>query len=1199
ITPFDPSFINTGLVNQGIIAMTTSNLTGIPYNLQNGNRVIEFCFQAIGQLGDCSPLNFVNTPTFLLVEDGQGQIVSLNIANGEICIEFSPLSFTSEIIYPDCPNAASQSNVKVTVTGGQAPYEVVIRRLPGGPSFTFPPITQDGGMLVSGGLMDGPYSVCIRDQNGLGQEICDTIMIELGSQPTLGVSLDLNSPTCFGLSDGSVSAQVTLGGINIVDPAANGYTFMWTPNTVPSPNNNTQNSVPGGLYSVTVTETATGCTAIASGTLGQPAALVLQNPSITPASCNGINDGQIIQGATGGTQFPGGGYNFNWTYCSTPDCSGPGDPVQEIVGIGQPFTLANRIAGYYTAVVTDANGCSLTTQPIQIANVRQLFVNLDAVFGPSCNGLADGRLCISATELPAFPTPDYTFFLNGPATGSPANSTANAICYEQLVPGDYTIFASDNNAGCFEIAEFTVPETPVLTLNQVSLVQPSCTSVNGGNITVIGSGGTGGPAGYQYNWNGGFTGPSRNNIGPGNYTVTLTDINGCQDSLNFTLNTPPPAEITSTLVTPIACGNDGCVEVVAPSGASYTWQNLDTGATLPNNTAQVCGLSAGSYAVTVTDIDGCMDSTTLTLAPPVNPPLSVANSTLTQPSCFGYSDGQISVDIQGGNLPIASFVWSNGQMGSVLQDVVAGVYTLVVTDALGCSLTQNFTLDEPPAIITSFSGIQKALCNNSCDGQALIEAQYNTNPPSPGTFIFVWDNGFTGSNNVTLCPGWNKVITTDANLCFREDSIFIAGAPPITANLSTLPVDCNGGTTGSRASAIGGGGNGAPFTYLWSTGQTTATIGNIPAGPYSVTVSDKDDCTQVFSVTVTEPDPLVLQQDQLATINIECFGDDDGALGVSVSGGNPGPYGFLWRDDSGNIIGNTSVVTDLKAGTYNVFVTDVKGCQGEITLSLTNPPPVIGSYLPWEPLLCNGDLTRLIIESISGGSGGPYQYSLDFGPRLNADFPIDLSGGTHFITYYDGRDCSFTDTIFVFEPDPFVVIFDPNVLELELGDSLRLNPIITGSAVDMFNWSPVDGLLNPGSLTPTVYTFTNTSYTLSVQDANGCTATGSVRIEIDPNRNIFIPNVFIPNNPKGLNTHFNIYAGLGVEQVNFFQVFDRWGTLMYERRAFLPNNDVFNEGWDGRYHGKYVNPGVFVYIAEVKFLDGRTLVYRGDVTVVR
>lgn len=1196
---FDPSYVNTGLVNQGIVGISAGNLTGQPFNLQDGDPVIEFCFQAVGQLGDCTPLDFINTPTFLSVENSQGEFAALNILNGEICIEFAPLEFTYQILYPDCPNAASQSNVNVTVTGGQPPYEVVIRRLPSGPTFTFPTIQQDGGMLVSGGLPDGVYTICVTDGNGLGQEVCDTITIDLGSQPTLGVSLDLISPTCFGFSDGAVNAQVTLGGINIIDPAANGYSFVWAPTTVPSPNGATQSDVPGGLYAVTVTETATGCTAVASGTLGQPSALVLQNPNITPASCNGIDDGQIIQGATGGTQFPGGGYNFNWTYCATPDCSGPNEPIQEIIGIDQPFTLANRIAGYYTAVVSDANGCSLTTQPIQIVNVRQLFVNLDAVFGPTCNGLADGRLCISATELPAFPTPDYTFFWSGPVDGVSTNNTPNATCYEQLIPGTYTVFASDNNFGCFEIAEFTVPETPQLVLSELSLTQPSCILPNGGSISVIATGGTGGPLGYQYIWNGGFTGPTRSNVGPGDYFVTVTDVNGCQDSLTFTLNSPPPADIASTMVTPIVCGDDGCLEVVAPSGASYAWVNLTTGATLADTTAKVCGLAPGSYSVTVTDIAGCQDSTTLMLAPPANPPLSIVDTVLTNPSCFGYTDGQISINVQGGNIPIASFVWSNNQMGSVLQDAPAGTYTLTITDALGCTLVESYTLDEPPGISVTFTDIQKARCNNTCDGQAIVEAQYNTNPPTAGTFSFVWDNGFAGANNTTLCPGWNKVITTDPNFCFREDSIFITGAPMITAALSTLPVDCNGESTGSRATAIGGGGNGAPFSYSWSNGQMTPTIGNIPAGPYSVTISDNQNCTEVFSVTVTEPDPIVVQQDPLATVNIECFGDEDGALGVVASGGNPGPYSFVWQDASGNVIGNTAAVTDLKAGTYTVLVTDIKGCPGQITLTLTNPAPVLGSYEPWEPLLCNGDLTRLIIQSISGGSGGPYQYSLDFGPKLSADFPIDLNGGTHFITYFDGRDCSFTDTIFVFEPDPFVVTFDPNVLELELGDSLRLNPIITGSTADMFVWSPVDGLLNPNSLTPTVYTFTNTTYTLSVQDANGCTATGSVRLEIDPNRNVYFPNAFIPNNPKGLNTHFNVYTGLGVEQVNFMQVYDRWGTLVYERRNFLPNNDVFNEGWDGRYRGKYVNPDVFVYIAEIKFLDGRTLVYRGDVTVVR
>ena len=104
---------------------------------------------------------------------------------------------------------------------------------------------------------------------------------------------------------------------------------------------------------------------------------------------------------------------------------------------------------------------------------------------------------------------------------------------------------------------------------------------------------------------------------------------------------------------------------------------------------------------------------------------------------------------------------------------------------------------------------------------------------------------------------------------------------------------------------------------------------------------------------------------------------------------------------------------------------------------------------------------------------------------------------------------------------------------------------------------------------------------------------------MDPNRNVYLPNVFIPGNPRGLNDHFNPLIGRGVERVNYMQVYDRWGELLYERKDFFPNGDDFSEGWDGKYNGKFVNPGVYVYIVEARFLDGKVLLYRGDVTVVR
>lgn len=173
------------------------------------------------------------------------------------------------------------------------------------------------------------------------------------------------------------------------------------------------------------------------------------------------------------------------------------------------------------------------------------------------------------------------------------------------------------------------------------------------------------------------------------------------------------------------------------------------------------------------------------------------------------------------------------------------------------------------------------------------------------------------------------------------------------------------------------------------------------------------------------------------------------------------------------------------------------------------------------------------------------------------------------------------------------------VKEIELGDtSYQLKPLITGAAVASFTWTPADLLRTATDLNPYVYTFESQLYTLVVFDDKGCSGTGSVQINVDPNRNVYIPNVFEPG-VGGLNDHFNVHLGLGIELVNFMRVYNRWGELMYTRERFLPQNDNFADGWDGKFRGDFVNPGVFVYVVEVKFLDGRVLLYRGDVTVYR
>ncbi|MBK8558246.1 MAG: gliding motility-associated C-terminal domain-containing protein [Lewinellaceae bacterium] len=767
-----------------------------------------------------------------------------------------------------------------------------------------------------------------------------------------------------------------------------------------------------------------------------------------------------------------------------------------------------------------------------------------------------------------------------------------------LGPGNYSVFAI-NAAGCSDTASFVITEPPVLSLDTVSLVNPTCAGVTNGSVSVQATGGNGGP--YTYLWIGLTPGPSLSNLSEGTYCVSYSDAAGvCVDTACITLSLPLAPAITSFDSVSVKCGADGCLQANAPSATSFNWTTLS--GTPIGNTAQVCGLDGDTYVVVVTDANGCTNTDTVSLA--TQQVLFFSDTTFTLPSCFGYPDGTIAVGIMGGNPPYTTFQWSVPSPSSpILLDVAAGPYSLTVTDATQCTLVGTFNLLNPPPIVSSIAITNnKATCSNVCDGAASITAFYGGNG-GQGTFSFIWEDvGLADSARVDLCPGYTSVTITDQNNCFRVDSIFIDSPAPVAASsITATDITCNGGMDGT-ATIVPTGGNPGLYTYLWSNGGTTATISGLAAAtataPYLVTITDSQGCTGTASVTVDEPAPISVSVDPMNSMQNDCAGLTNGELGVIANGGTPN-YNYRWEDDMGNVIGNTAIITDLAAGNYAITVTDANGCTGINTLFLQDPPPVIGSILPWDSLTCFGDQTTLRIDTIYGGSGGPFLYSLDYGVQLDINFPQIMTGGKHYVSYFDYQGCETIDTIFVYEPEKIPVIFDPLAITVALGDSIRLPPTVLGALVDMLQWTPSATLSNPDTLTPWVFTTSSESYKLQVWDANGCTGEGTVFIRIDPNRNIYIPNIFLPGNTKGLNDHFNVFAGKGVELVNYMQVYDRWGELLYERENFLPDGDNFAEGWDGKHRGSYVSPGVYIYIIEVKFLDGRVLLYRGDVTVTR
>lgn len=1178
--------VETGI---GYLGFTYSEFLGAGITIPDGETLFEVCFRVVGPVDTCTTLSFGSFPTIVTLDKSTMDQVAVSAFPGKTCIDSIPLIVKFYVDTPNCDNTAS---IGAIVEGGVSPYIVSWQPCAGGQSDFV--VSKVADTILTLPLPEGCWQVCVTDQNGFGTQVCDTRDIAI---PDLGVTLSvIQLPTCHGRADGILRADVSIDGVLVPNPG-NNFSFQW--NTNPQQVTQTISDLSAGQYSVTVTNNSNGCTQFAAGTLSQPAPLAL-DVQTTNASCPGVNDGTILATASGGTPDAQGGYLFQWEYS---DCNAP-QRFQDDSFNGNPYNSTTKVSGCYFVTVTDLNGCTyVQPAPVEINNARNFEIDTLSLINPTCKGESSGIIEVAAVATPPFSDPLgtlYVFFWN-PIPPTPPGPYPQVNINErsrlsQLPEGTYELTVLESVSGCSATATYTLTDPPAVEVTVVSQANPLCTQPMGGSITVSASGGTG--SGYTYTWSSEPpqtlpSQPNLQNLGPGTYTVTVRDANGCADSASVILSLPGPPPINGIDSVSVVCGSDGCLGVIAPTATSITWTN-DAGLQIGTE-AQVCNLTGGTYTVDIRDAQGCTNTQTVLLAG--KEPLTIADSLLRQPNCNGGIDGSIAITVTGGN-PGYLYNWSNQQNTPVIFPIPAGTYTVTITDTRNCTLTRTFVLPDPPGIVIQYNNIRPTRCIDTCDGGVELVVYYNTTPPTLANFDFEWGDGGTDSVRADLCAGFNTIIVRDPlNGCFRIDSVQIGAPPALSATFANDSVSCFGGDNG-RSSVIAGGGNGQPYTYLWSNGQTSASATNLSAGPITLTLTDNRGCSRVFNTTIDQPEQIQITTPLGGLTSPKCFGGNDGQITISVSKGTPG-YTYSWAGINGPV-GDTNPVINLSAGTYTVTVTDSKGCTEVQFFILSDPAPIVGSFLPLEPILCHGEETTLYIDTITGGAGAPYQYSIDFGVYLSPNFPISIGGGQHYITYIDRVGCEKTDSFFVFEPAPIKVTFDPAEVEIELGDTLfQLIPIITGANVDTFVWQPADRLSDPKVLEPFVRTFESQRYTLTVYDANGCSGTGSILITIDPNRNVYIPNIFIPGNTRGLNDYFNPNVGPGVEIVNFMRIFDRWGNQLYERTNFYPNNNDLGEGWDGRYKGQYVQPGVYIYIIEVKFLDGRVLLYRGDVTVVR
>lgn len=1168
-----------------LVSWLDPSTTGV--TLGDGSVLFEMCFNVIGNPGTTSPVIMSGDPLAIEILDTDSNPYGSIINGGQVTVSDADMFVQIDVMNLPCSDS-SNGGFTITVAGGTPPYAVSWNG-PGG-QVDGPPIQTSGSSTNIGGQSQGIYQITVTDSSNPANVYNESI--EIDSPPSIGISLDDTQPSCNGESDGSVQAIVSIDGV--IQNDVSNYTFTWNTTTA---NVDRLNNLPFGSYQVTVTD-ENNCIATASATLSQPAPIVVTtaNTFITQNTCSGVNDGSISISASGGSTSDGN-YTYSWD-------SGLG--IQEaatanITGIG---------AGEYCVTITDDNGCTFTDCYV-VGAVKTLIIT-ELITDVSCFGEADGSIALSGSTTPAnVEELPYTFTWS-PEAGT-ANDTQNSSSRTGLAAGTYMVTMADNGpAGCQTVGSFIVNEPDSIRISVVDINNETC---NDNPLGGIGRDGaislavTGGTGDYTFNWShdANLNTPNATGLAAGDYTLIVTDENNCNKTVTFTIEAPTPPSITSLADDQVSCPNDSdgalSITAVATGGAitGYTWSTGATG-------TSISGLSPGLYTVTVSAADNCVAIDTAEVR---SPGFVVQDSIgLRLPGCPGQDNGQIAVFVSGGTAPY-SFRWStNPNVATTmnpLPSLAAGTYAVTVTDANNCQplVINNIVLPDPPSIVVDFTVLSPVSCPDdlTCDARILAEASYSDG--TTGTFNFTWSSGETeldvaSSTATQMCRGTQTLTVSDGN-CGATFEIEVPSPEDFVVSPTVENISCFGLTDGTIAVEVTGG-TGA-YDFLWSDGVSGPNRSNLAANTYEVVITDANGCNITQTVPIAEPDELVLTIDEnLSTPTISCAGENDGVIVVEEIGGNGlGPNPFAW---SGDVAPADSPRADnLSPGTYTVTVTDVRGCQADTIYTIGEPIPIVVEIQEPVPPLCFGDPSLIIIDTIYGGTGTDlmdFTYTVDNnGLNFPPNQPATVFGMDHVIAVTDPGGC--TVEVDVSIPQPYQITVDlPSEVTVELGDSITLSPVISPPTVPFtYEWSPATPDISATDIeNPVVFPFRSEEYTLVVTDQNGCSAQASIYIDLDANRNVYIPNAFSPDG-DGINDEFRLFTCTGVRGINYARVFDRWGEVVYDSNSIDVNCFDGSVLWDGRKDGRTAIPGVYVYLIEVEFLDDVTLVFRGDVTLLR
>lgn len=728
------------------------------------------------------------------------------------------------------------------------------------------------------------------------------------------------------------------------------------------------------------------------------------------------------------------------------------------LGVALPTTIAYKVCG------TKLGSCSGSTFCDTVYVIT--FPELDAQISPLTPSICFGDTAVDLTATGVGGVPPYSYLWSTGETTATINVNAGGTYFVEITDAEGCSAGRDT----VEVIQYLTAITAnagsdVLACNAAG-TEVSLNGVITGSTNAIWTGGAGTFLPNATTLNATYV-PTSAELLAGSVTLTLaTTGNGsCSEATDdVLLSFSSFSSTVDTTYTDVDCAGNatGSIDVEVTGGAmpvSYEWS---TGAT----TEDLTGLIAGVYTLEITDNKGCVESIAVTIAEPA--PLVLTIDKIDIP-CFGHGNGELDVTVSGGKAPY-SYLWNTGATTEDLVGLSAAAYSVVAFDANGCFVGTSIRINEPSLLEV---GVVKSdiTCAGSADGTIDLTPIGGTAP-----YTYLWNTGATTQGLTGLSAGTYSVIITDHNGCEVTASATITAPTPLSLSSLVSTPNCFGASDGVIDITATGGT--LPYSFSWNTGATTEDITGLVAGTYELTVTDFNGCVATFTTDLIDPLELITSG---TVTNVSCFALSDGAIDITPGGGTP-PYTYNW--DTG---ATTEDLTGLSAGTYQVTVTDSKGCEVVLT-SVVNEPAALNVALVPTSISCNGVIDGEINTTVTGGTA-PYSYLWNTGATTK-----DLAGlptGTYTLVVTDHNGCELTVSETIVEPSLLAasaLLTDPKCFEGADGE-IDVT-VVGGTAPYNFAW-------NTGETTEDLTGLVAGNYSISIVDSRGCTIAMSENL-IDP-----------------------------------------------------------------------------------------------------